>query len=114
MNRSWTPPEGFKPDSVSAEGAYLRVVFTKLKEPGPKTWIWDRVTVYENDMGREVARIIDEIRLPRLNLDFLELNTDVVKVPPQPSRWFRFQNGFYLALEGLQEMILCLSTSSSR
>ena len=107
MNRSWTPPEGFKPDSVSAEGAYLRVNFSK--------WLTEResgalnhysVTVYVNDMGREVMRTTQEQTFPAIAKSAIPAFA--------PGRWFRFQHGFYLALEGLQEMIRCLSISSSR
>ena len=107
MNRSWTPPEGFKPDSVSAEGAYLRVNFSKwLTQRASGALIYYSVTIYVNDMGREVMRTTQEQKFPAIAEPAIPAFT--------PGRWFRFQNGFYLALEGLQEMILCLSTSSSR
>jgi hypothetical protein len=97
-NQTLQPPEGYTLRAVAADGAYLRATYDKTLRPH----VVSKVVVYLNDQGREVARSIDET-------DYSAF-APKPEPPPAPRR-FRFRNGFLIALQGLQEMLKCLSKS---
>lgn len=89
MNQSWTPPVGYTFVSLHPHGGYLLASFEQLLPNHT-----NKVVVFLNEAGREVARTEFQEWLPR------------VIAPPKPVlRRSRFLNGFYLFLAGLQEMI---------
>src|ERR1035437_10341266 len=102
-NETLQAPGGFQLHHVSAQGSYLRLVYS-LFIRHPETFVSVSeaiVVIYLNDEGREVIRTVDETFYP-------------VELAPNPdplpvSRWYRFCNGWLLALQGLQEMSKCLS-----
>lgn len=101
MNQSWTQPEGYRFVGVLAQGAFLMVLFIQDRDT-PLCRAYHQIAIYVNDMGREV------MRTEELSETYLPLN----KPAPAPvGRWFRFKNGFYIALQGFQEMIRCLKKS---
>lgn len=94
MNKSWVPPAGYTFHYVQPEGAYLRVVFIRHQSEvgGTKEMV---VSIYVNDLGREVMRTTDE--------GFLSSAAPELPTPPV-SRWYRFVDAFYLTLLGIKEM----------
>lgn len=94
INQSWTPPAGYKFFGIRAVGSYLLVEY-RLRDTG----CWLIVTIYVNDQGREVERTLDA--------EEIFSDPELIAEPPPVGWWFRFKNGFYLALFGLQEMLAC-------
>lgn len=101
MNQSWTPPAGFVFQDVTASGAYLLVNYTQSFWENPLQQGWHQVVIYVNDMGREVMRTTDTLLAPPIREEEPE--------PLPVGRRFRFKNGFLICLQGIQEMIKCLS-----
>ena len=98
MNQSWTPPAGYSFAFAVAHGSYLSVVYHQTADTETQH-VRNIVEIFLNDMGREVMRTEDTATWP------------IVKPKPDAlpvGRWFRFKNGFYIALQGLQEMTRCL------
>src|SRR6267142_7265442 len=95
MNQSWTPPEGYWFDSISAQGAYLVVQYHQsLFVPGTRTVkSQNQVVIYLNDIGREVSRTHEQKFYP-------VLPEPVQKTPDPISSWVRFKNGFFMVLIG--------------
>ena len=97
-NMTLEPPKDFTIQDVTADGAYLKVLYTQSFWENPLQRGEHRVTVYLNDMRREVARSTSTI-----------FAMPIVEDAPAPvGRWFRFKNGFFIALQGVQEMLQCL------
>jgi hypothetical protein len=101
MNQSWRPPENYRFVNTTAEGSFLVHLYSeRLFRPGTTEVIGTNyVTIYVNDMGREVSRTQYRVDVvpPRVRMG-----------SPNVSRSFRFRNGFLIALQGLQEMAKCL------
>lgn len=85
MNQSWLPPPGHIFQAVLVDGAYLQVQYHQtVFKPGTRTVIAEnRVIVYLNDQGREVARTTRRI-------DFPQPATDVI-----PKRWWETLIQYY-------------------
>ena len=94
-NETLLAPGNFTLVSVRADGAYLRLEYGQKLEGCVRC-----VVIYLNDMGREVLRTTDEI--------FMSL-VPTVTPPPVVHPWFKFKNGFLIVLQGVQEMMTCLS-----
>ena len=92
-NHTLEPPKDHTFYGVTAEGAYLRAEYRRRFSNGD-----DIVVIYLNDTGREVARAMTTVYLPQ-----------PISAPAPVGRWYKFRNAFYMTLEGLQEMIRCLS-----
>lgn len=105
INRSWEAPDGFNFDGVTAEGAYLRVVFRRVVKNKSTEREYSVVTIFINDIGREVFRTERE--------EHFYLSAPELPIPPAPlvTRRARFLNAVYLVLAGLQEMRKCLNKS---
>ena len=91
VNLWLNPPEGFNFVGVSAKGAYLQLVYSRLE--ADRTQLVD---IFLNDQGREVLRTAETVYLPAS-----------APKPPAPKpvgRWYRIKNGFLIALQGVQEM----------
>ena len=102
MNQNWTPPDGFVFQDVTASGAYLQVRYTQSFAATPIFRQGQhQVVIYVNDMGREVMRTTDTLLAPPIREEEPE--------PLPVGRRFRFKNGFLIVLQGLEEMIKCLS-----
>ncbi len=103
MNQSWWPPAGYEFQSIRPFGSYLEVMYQqKVYKTGTLTHAHIQtnvVMIYLNDQGREVSRTTEQYQVP-------QRTPEPVRAPI--SRWFRFRNGWLLALQGLQEMITCL------
>jgi hypothetical protein len=97
-NQTLEPPAGYVAHAVIAEGAYLRLEYRQVIFREGTIFVrgWNVATIYLNDMGREVARTIVQTYLP----EPVTKPEAVVSV----GRWFRFKNGFLIAIQGLQEM----------
>ena len=97
MNQSWTPPEGFALESVHAQGAYLVVIYVRHQQGNDVVRGGSQyVTIYLQDMGREVMRTME---------DFLDPVASESKPEPKPiARRFKVWNGFLIALQGIGEM----------
>lgn len=67
-NLTLQPPDGFRPESVEAQGAYLRLQYVRFERSMATAHYWTRVTIYLNDMGREVLRTTDDVVLPTLRV----------------------------------------------
>ena len=94
-NQTLQPPEG-QLDSVSPEGAYLRVVYLQPFWDNPLRHGTRVTTIYLQDMGREVLRTIYER---------LDPSEPEIQSRPRPvRRRYRIWNGFLLALQGVKEM----------
>lgn len=96
-NQTLEPPEDYTFVAVEPQGAFLRAEY-RQKVFKTDTLIVTRenvVTVYLNDMGREVARTMVTTLAP--------LPEESPAIAPV-GRWYRFRNAFYMTLEGLQEM----------
>ena len=93
-NETLQPPAEFQFLSVRAAGAYLQLEYGKKIEGGLR-----RVVIYLNDMGREVLRTTDVVWPPKP-----PVATPIKSV----GAWFKFRNGFLIALQGLREMSICL------
>lgn len=102
-NQTLVPPAGYTFRNAETDGAFMRLTyFQSVYKTGTQTVIGENVvTIYVNDMGREVGRTIGSWRKPL---------HDVQVVPAPVGRGFRFKNGFLLALQGLWEMIKCLKS----
>lgn len=100
-NGSWAPPDGFELQGVSPCGAYLQLTYhQKAYRPNTTQVIHTHVViVYLNDMGREVTRTQQLFREP-------VCEPETIAKPVRP--WFRFKNGFLLAVYGIWRMITCL------
>lgn len=85
-NQSWQPPEGYGLASLSAEGSFLRLVYRKQTEVGHVV-----ITVYLNDMGREVLRTQDTI-------DYGALKSSAT--PVAGGFWKALRDGFKLFFRG--------------
>lgn len=97
MNQSWTPPEGFTCEDVKPEGAYLVITYSRRLDGDQIVRGGVRVVkIYLQDMGREVARSIQDILDP--------IEPPHIPKPKSVARRFKFWNGFLLALQGIQEM----------
>lgn len=97
-NETLQPPAGFEVDGVEPHGAYLVLSYHRSEEEKDHFNI-QLVHVYLNDMGREVLRTVENA------LDWKAEPAVAVTV----SRWYRFCNGWLIALQGLQEMWSCLN-----
>ena len=100
MNRSWIPPANFEFNSLKAEGAFLVALYVQNIYQTGTTEICGQnfVTVYLNDMGREVSRTEHRV-------DFAP--TQKPYVPPVVPWRFHVRDGFLLMLEGFKEMTKC-------
>jgi hypothetical protein len=101
-NQTLVVPEGYLFRAVETDGAYLRLTyFQAVYAPGTQRVIGENITaIYLNDMGREVGQTVASYRWPEPDV--------VVEVVRMPRR-FRFKNAFLIVLQGLMEMIKCLS-----
>lgn len=100
MNKSWHPPYGFEFTGVEPKGGYL-VVRYERRQAGDSIVRGGLqiITIYLQDMGREVLRTTEEFLDPVI----------VPAAEPKPvATRFRFWNGFLLTLQGLEEMAKCL------
>lgn len=59
-NQTLEPPEGYVPQEVVAEGAYLRLKYIKL-EWTKSHLITHMIVLFLNDQGREVLRTYNKI-----------------------------------------------------
>lgn len=100
-NRTLEPPENSRFVSLTPIGSFLVALYARRIYRADSTEVIgeDFVSVYMNDMGREVGRTQHRV-------DFAPIAAPYV--PPPVPRWYRFCNAFYMTLEGLQEMIRCL------
>ncbi len=96
-NKSWAPPNGYTLKKVVGEGAYLRITYIIHEENGEQH-VYRTLDIYVNDTGREVMRVADTV---------VGYTIKSTTPPVSVSRWFRFKNGFLLALQGIQEMFKC-------
>lgn len=101
INQSWEAPEGFHFRSVEAIGAYLIVkFFIRADTDG---WHNEReLTVYANDMGRQVMTTEDHRRWSEAIPPTLR---------PPAGRWFRFKAALDLILLGISEVWKCRNKS---
>lgn len=90
-NQTLQPPEGYELKGTKAEGSYLRLYYRKFLSGGEST-----IMVYLTDQGREIARTIEDY--------YYEIPEEAPAPVIPVGRWFRFKNGFLIALMGLQEM----------
>lgn len=103
-NQSWTPPEGMPLFKVCIDGSFLLLEYRLDLEEIGWTNRFNQTTVIVNDQGREVGRVLGKYG---------------DRVPPQPPapvdrRWqSMLLNGVYLILAGFEEIISCLSGSST-
>jgi hypothetical protein len=103
MNQSWVPPEGYEFCGVAPYGSYLMVVYVQKFWDNPLRHGQRTIAIYLQDTGREVLRTTEEILDP--------VRPEPTPEPLPVGRWFRFYNGFLLALQGLQEMYKCRKRS---
>jgi hypothetical protein len=89
-NQTLEAPVGYKFSGSEPMGAFLRVEYRRQVEARENI-----LTIYLNDMGREVARSEHQVLLP--------LFAPVTR-PAPVARRFRIKNGFLIMLQGIQEM----------
>lgn len=94
-NQTLEPPAGYDLCDVCAEGSYLRLAYHKNFEGRHSSLV-----IYLTDMGREIARTIEEYQEPQSEPE--------PKAYAPIARRFRFRNGWLLLLEGIREIIRCL------
>ena len=94
-NQTLLPPAGYLFTRLRAEGSFLRVEYRRIDSENVSV-----VTIYLNDMGREVVRSVDEEDLD-------------LEIFPEPqflskkhlTRWSRFKLWLSLSIYGIREMI---------
>lgn len=107
-NQWLQPPENYSLASVTAQGAYLVVAYTRVD-----AGLGHRIQIYLNTDGREVLRTIEEFESrpvedsPLVNVSLVGFSKPA-EPRPAVARRFRLAAGFWLALEGLKEMVKCL------
>jgi hypothetical protein len=76
-NQSWLPPDGYMFQSLLVDGAYLQIFYQQniFKTGTTQVIATNRVIVYVNDQGREVARTTRRIDVPQ-------------PAAPSPKKWW--------------------------
>lgn len=105
-NQWLQPPENYSLESVTAKGAYLVVAYARVD-----AGLGHRIQIFLNTNGREVIRTIEDFEPPKTEEQVKEeLQQLFPPAEPRPAaaRRFRLAAGFWLALEGIKEMVKCL------
>lgn len=104
-NQTLEPPEGYLSESLVADGAYLCATYRQVVFKSGTTVVRGHnvVTIYLNDMGREVARSVAKVYRPEPSFE--------PKVFVPAAARFRLRNGWLLISEGIREVIKCLKKS---
>jgi len=91
-NQSWQPPDGYTFQALLVDGAYLQAFYTqKIFKIGTTLVIAEnRVIIYLNDQGREVART-------KIRADFPQPAADVI-----PKRWWETLIQYYRRIKCLK------------
>jgi hypothetical protein len=95
-NQTLQPPKEYTFRNAETDGAYLRLTYYQTVYGRLGVTLGENVvTIYVNDIGREVGRTIGSVRFPQTEAD-----------PAPVGRRFRIYNGFLIVLQGLQEMCI--------